>query len=172
MYALLFFGGNLFSPWVRCNFERNQTTVAHICKHNTQFLKHNSISLKQNKQFSKQNTVLSKHNKGLSKHNTDYWNSTIFAKHNTIFVKHNTQFSRLRNAGFVAFQSKQQKNNLLNRWHVMRLDCKLPPFSLSAWTAEKSSKETHQTYLIIISVDLITLVSIILRCVLINLCCV
>ena len=50
---------------------------------------------------------------------------------------------------------------LLKCWHVMRLDCKRPPFSLvsphisvclenecclSAWTSEKSSKETHQYY--------------------------
>ena len=38
-------------------------TVAHICKHNKQFLKHN-------KHFSKHNIVLSEHNKLLSKHNT------------------------------------------------------------------------------------------------------
>ena len=72
-----------------------------------------------------------------------------------IIAKHSTKFSQLRNAGFVTIQSMNP--SLLNRWHVMLLDCKLPPFSLlsprvtirsvaslSAWTAEKSSKETHQ----------------------------
>ena len=51
--------------------------MAHICKHNKQFLKHN-------KHFSKHNIVLSEHNKLLSKHNT------VLSKHITILSKHNT----------------------------------------------------------------------------------
>ena len=53
-------------------------TVAHICKHNKQFLKHNMIFLEHNKHFSKHNMVLSKHNKRLSKHDT------VLLKDNTI----------------------------------------------------------------------------------------
>ena len=66
-------------------------TVAHICKHNKQFLKHNKhfskhniVLSEHNKLLSKQNTVLSKHNTILSKHNT------VLLKHNTISSKHNT----------------------------------------------------------------------------------
>ena len=59
-------------------------TVAHICKHNKQFLKHN-------KHFSKHNIVLSEHNKLLSKHNTVLSKHiTILSKHNTVSSKHNT----------------------------------------------------------------------------------
>ena len=53
-------------------------TMAHICKHNKQFLKHNMIFLEHNKNFSEHNMVLSKHNKRLS-------------KHNTVLLKHKTQ---------------------------------------------------------------------------------
>ena len=48
-------------------------TVAHICKHNKQFLKHNMIFLEHNKHFSKHNMVLSKHNKRLSNKTQFYW---------------------------------------------------------------------------------------------------
>ena len=45
-----------------------------------------------------------------------------------IIAKHSPKFSWLRNAGFVTIQSMNP--SLLNRWHVMLLDCNLPPFSL------------------------------------------
>ena len=35
--------------------EKGLYTVAHICKHNKQFLKHNNIFLEHNKHFSKHN---------------------------------------------------------------------------------------------------------------------
>ena len=76
--------------------------------------------------------------------------NTIISKHNTIFAKHNTKFSLLHNAGFVAKQSLNPY--LLNRWHVMRLPrmcqsvARMDVFFLSAWTDEKSSKETDQYY--------------------------
>ena len=75
--------------------------------------------------------------------------NTIISKHNTIFAKHNTKFSLLRNAGFVTKQSMNP--HLLNGWMVMSLPrmCNLSQewmCFLSAWTDEKSSKETHQYY--------------------------
>ena len=77
-----------------------KSTVAHICKHNKQFLKHNKILLEHNKHFSKHNTVvytvLSKHNKSLSKRNTVLLkHNTIFPKHNTIFAKHKKRLNSL-----------------------------------------------------------------------------
>ena len=70
----------------------------------------------------------------------------IISKHNTIFAKHNTKFSLLRNAGFVTKQSMNP--HLLNRWlcafpACVNLSQEWMCF-LSAWTDEKSSKETHQ----------------------------
>ena len=58
-------------------YSEGNITVAHICKHdkqflkrNTIFLKHKSISVKHNTKLSKHNTKLSKHNKKLLTHNT------------------------------------------------------------------------------------------------------
>ena len=66
----------------------HEGTVAHICKHNKQFLKHN-------KHFSKHNIVLSEHNKLLSKHNTVLSKHiAILSKHNTVFLKHNIMSSK------------------------------------------------------------------------------
>ena len=63
---------------------RHFLTVAHICKHNKQFLKHN-------KHFSKHNIVLSEHNKLLLKHNTVLSKHiAVLSKHNTVFLKNNT----------------------------------------------------------------------------------
>ena len=97
-------------------------TVAHICKHNKQFLKHNTIFLKhksilwnttqivetQHKIIETQlkiietqhkiiehNTKLSKHNSKLSKHNTKLSkHNTKLSKHNTKLPKHNTKLSK------------------------------------------------------------------------------
>ena len=66
--------------------------VAHICKHNKQFLKHNRISLKHKSIFVKHNTKLSKHNTKLSKHSTKLLkHNTNLSKHNTKLLKHNYQ---------------------------------------------------------------------------------
>ena len=60
---------------VSCDGQLSFCTVAHICKHNKQFLKHNTIFVKHKSTFVKHNTKLSKHNTKLSKHNTKtkYW---------------------------------------------------------------------------------------------------
>ena len=70
-------------------------TVAHICKHNKQFLKHNTIFLKHKSIFVKHKPKLSKHNTKLSKHNTKLSkHNTKFSKHNTKLSKHNTKLSK------------------------------------------------------------------------------
>ena len=97
-----------------------KSTVAHICKHNKQFLKHNKILLEHNKHFSKHNTVLSKHNKSLSKRNT------VLLKHNAIFPKHNTIFAKhkkdlillLRSAEFVTIQSLMNLTFMDRYWKL------------------------------------------------------
>ena len=80
----------------------SSNTVAHICKHNKQFLKHNkiffkdkSIFVKHKPKLSKHNTKLSKHNTKLSKHNTKLSkHNTKLSKHNTKLSKHNTKLSK------------------------------------------------------------------------------
>ena len=117
--------------------------MAHICKHNKQFLKHSTIFLKHNTKLSKHNTILSKHNTKLSKHNTILSKhntklskqNTILSKHNTILSKHNiklpkhnTKLSK-HNTKITETQSSMQNwhaiiqrtiLSLVNRWQVMR----------------------------------------------------
>ena len=66
-------------------------TVAHICKHNKQFLKHNKHFLKHNTIFLKHNTKLSKHNTKLSKHNTNSRNTTQNCRNTTQNCRDTTQ---------------------------------------------------------------------------------
>ena len=55
-------------------------TVAHICKHNKQFLKHN--------------TILSKHNTKLSKHNTEFRNTSQNCRNTTQNLRNTTKHLR------------------------------------------------------------------------------
>ena len=70
-------------------------TVAHICKHNKQFLKHNTIFFKHNTIFFKHKSIFVKHEPKLSKHNTKLSkHNTKLSKHNTKLSKHNTKLSK------------------------------------------------------------------------------
>ena len=86
-------------------------TVAHICKHNKQFLKHDTIFLKRKSIFVKHKPKLSKHNTKLSKHNTKLSkHNTKLSKHNTKLSKHNKKFSK-HNTKFSKHDSKLSKHN-------------------------------------------------------------
>ena len=90
---------------------RSFHTVAHICKHNKQFLKHSTIFLKHNTKLSKHNTILSKHNTKLSKHNTILSkHNTKLSKKNTILSKHNTTLSK-HNIKLPKHNTKLSKHN-------------------------------------------------------------
>ena len=91
-------------------YTAKSSTVAHICKHNKQFLKHN-------KHFSKHNIVLSELNKLLSKHNTVLSKHiTILSKHNTVLLKHNTIYRNttqsLQNTTQISQNTTQYLRNM------------------------------------------------------------
>ena len=67
------------------------TTVAHICKHNKQFLKHNKHFSKHNIVLCENNKLLSKHNTMSSKHNTIYRNTTQSLQNTTQYLRNTTQ---------------------------------------------------------------------------------
>lgn len=76
-------------------YTTNVCTVAHICKHNKQFLKHNTIFLKHKSIFVIHNTKLLKH-------------KSVFVKHNTKLSKHNAKLIIKTQHKIIETQSSMQ----------------------------------------------------------------